>query len=106
MDCEHDEVDSLTGETHNDPEVEALNRRQANANRAGGQMNVSISSPVGMAGAIATQAGNPTNNQANSKQASHDNEADANPYANLNISRNAPCPCGSGLKYKQCHGKI
>ncbi|WP_349773414.1 SEC-C metal-binding domain-containing protein [Psychrobacter sp. WY6] len=20
--------------------------------------------------------------------------------------RNAPCPCGSGLKYKQCHGKI
>ncbi|MBF7682356.1 preprotein translocase subunit SecA [Acinetobacter sp. B5B] len=22
------------------------------------------------------------------------------------ISRNAPCPCGSGLKYKQCHGKI
>ncbi|MGP1572092.1 MAG: preprotein translocase subunit SecA [Moraxella sp.] len=23
-----------------------------------------------------------------------------------NISRNAPCPCGSGLKYKQCHGKL
>ena len=23
-----------------------------------------------------------------------------------NINRNAPCPCGSGLKYKQCHGKI
>lgn len=22
------------------------------------------------------------------------------------MSRNAPCPCGSGLKYKQCHGKI
>jgi preprotein translocase subunit SecA len=22
------------------------------------------------------------------------------------ISRNDPCPCGSGLKYKQCHGKI
>lgn len=21
-------------------------------------------------------------------------------------SRNAPCPCGSGAKYKQCHGKI
>ncbi len=21
------------------------------------------------------------------------------------ISRNAPCPCGSGLKYKNCHGK-
>lgn len=23
-----------------------------------------------------------------------------------NINRNAPCPCGSGLKYKQCHGKL
>ncbi|MDO5651763.1 MAG: preprotein translocase subunit SecA [Moraxella sp.] len=21
-------------------------------------------------------------------------------------NRNAPCPCGSGLKYKQCHGKL
>ena len=24
--------------------------------------------------------------------------------ANLNISRNDPCPCGSGKKYKHCHG--
>jgi preprotein translocase subunit SecA len=23
-----------------------------------------------------------------------------------NISRNAPCPCGSGKKYKHCHGSI
>ena len=22
------------------------------------------------------------------------------------IGRNEPCPCGSGKKYKQCHGKI
>ena len=22
------------------------------------------------------------------------------------IQRNAPCPCGSGKKYKQCHGKF
>jgi preprotein translocase subunit SecA len=22
------------------------------------------------------------------------------------VSRNAPCPCGSGKKYKYCHGKI
>ena len=27
-----------------------------------------------------------------------------NPYANLEISRNALCPCGSGNKYKHCHG--
>src|SRR3546814_16172209 len=29
-----------------------------------------------------------------------------NPYAALEISRNAPCPCGSGRKYKQCPGAI
>jgi preprotein translocase subunit SecA len=22
------------------------------------------------------------------------------------IGRNAPCPCGSGKKYKQCHGRF
>jgi preprotein translocase subunit SecA len=22
------------------------------------------------------------------------------------VSRNAPCPCGSGLRYKQCHGQL
>jgi len=27
-----------------------------------------------------------------------------NPYAGQNVSRNSPCPCGSGSKYKHCHG--
>jgi preprotein translocase subunit SecA len=26
-----------------------------------------------------------------------------NPYAN--VGRNAPCPCGSGKKFKMCHGR-
>ena len=30
--------------------------------------------------------------------------ADAEEYETT--SRNAPCPCGSGLKYKNCHGKL
>ena len=29
-----------------------------------------------------------------------------NPYADMEISRNALCPCGSGNKYKHCHGAI
>jgi len=29
-----------------------------------------------------------------------------NEFANLDISRNAPCPCGSGQKYKHCHGAL
>ena len=31
-------------------------------------------------------------------------EAGADPFAGAEISRNAPCPCGSGQKYKHCHG--
>jgi len=30
----------------------------------------------------------------------------SNPYAGMEISRNAPCPCGSGNKYKHCHGAV
>ena len=26
------------------------------------------------------------------------------PARNLKVGRNDPCPCGSGKKYKQCHG--
>ena len=44
------------------------------------------------------------------QQAQHDSELNknstGNDMANLNISRNALCPCGSGLKYKHCHGKL
>jgi preprotein translocase subunit SecA len=24
----------------------------------------------------------------------------------VRVGRNDPCPCGSGKKYKQCHGKL
>jgi len=32
--------------------------------------------------------------------------ATENPYKDQRISRNAPCPCGSGNKYKHCHGAL
>lgn len=28
------------------------------------------------------------------------------PYKQMSVSRNAPCPCGSGRKYKHCHGAL
>ena len=31
---------------------------------------------------------------------------EGDPYAGQEISRNAPCPCGSGEKYKHCHGAL
>mgnify|MGYP003342917769 CR=1 FL=1 len=49
------------------------------------------------------------------QQASAMNEQDQEPEAQpqqplvregRKIGRNVPCPCGSGKKYKQCHGKI
>ena len=29
-----------------------------------------------------------------------------NPLKKEKVSRNSPCPCGSGKKYKHCHGKF
>ncbi len=41
--------------------------------------------------------------QANNSPAQPNNDGE---YANLNISRNSPCPCGSNKKYKHCHGNL
>jgi len=32
--------------------------------------------------------------------------AGEDPYADMGLSRNAACPCGSGKKYKHCHGAL
>ncbi|MBU6266393.1 MAG: preprotein translocase subunit SecA [Sphingomonadales bacterium] len=32
--------------------------------------------------------------------------AGGDPYAAMGLSRNAQCPCGSGEKYKHCHGAV
>jgi hypothetical protein len=33
-------------------------------------------------------------------------EASAGPRPVTAVSRNAPCPCGSGKRYKECHGQL
>ena len=33
-------------------------------------------------------------------------ESAGDPYAGMGLSRNAACPCGSGKKYKHCHGAL
>lgn len=80
---EHQEMNGMTGEMTEDDDMAARNAQ--NRTRA--------TYSFGMGATAAAQA-----------PVIDDNVE--NPYANLNISRNAPCPCGSGLKYKQCHGKI
>jgi preprotein translocase subunit SecA len=27
-------------------------------------------------------------------------------HVQINVQRNAPCPCGSGRKFKHCHGAL
>ncbi|MES1965628.1 preprotein translocase subunit SecA [Psychrobacter sp. AH5] len=94
-------------------EIEALEAQQrADAERM--QMQFEHKDASGLAGneqQAATRS--PSQNQtqtarANGAGATLAGAAGAgdNPYAGMNISRNSPCPCGSGLKYKQCHGKI
>jgi preprotein translocase subunit SecA len=39
------------------------------------------------------------------RQAASDTVDPQNPATWGKVSRNAPCPCGSGKKYKHCHGK-
>ncbi len=58
-------------------------------NDAGGQRMAGADAMMGMLGAADTLALA---------------QGDEDPYAHLGLSRNAPCPCGSGQKYKHCHG--
>lgn len=81
---EHQEMNGVTGELSDDEDMIARNRQQRT--RATYSFGLSSSAAATASPEMA--------------------ENDENPYANLAISRNAPCPCGSGLKYKQCHGKI
>jgi len=33
-------------------------------------------------------------------------EDPATTYMGMKVGRNDPCPCGSGKKFKACHGKL
>ena len=80
---EHQEMNGVTGELSDDEDMIARNSQQRT--RATYSFGLSSSAAATASPEMA--------------------ENGDNPYANLAISRNAPCPCGSGLKYKQCHGK-
>ena len=52
---------------------------------------------------IAAKGLTPPPKTADSAQLSY-SAAELEPGEGQNVSRNAPCPCGSGKKYKRCHG--
>jgi len=45
---------------------------------------------------------------ADPSQSAEEEPAPAQPFVReeKKVGRNEPCPCGSGKKYKQCHGKL
>ena len=45
-------------------------------------------------------------NQDNDEQEIRKSEASTVSQNNKKVPRNSPCPCGSGKKYKHCHGRI
>jgi preprotein translocase subunit SecA len=50
---------------------------------------------------------NTVENNSAEEQAVSDNTVVAMPVRNMpKVGRNEPCPCGSGKKYKQCHGSF
>ena len=52
---------------------------------------------------VAAKGLTPPPKTADSAQLSY-SAAELEPGEGQNVSRNAPCPCGSGKKYKRCHG--
>ncbi|MBI4938950.1 MAG: preprotein translocase subunit SecA [Nitrosomonadales bacterium] len=75
-------------------------------------MTVQIRSEQDIEAVEATQApGNVQYHHADYEEALGQNEkqaAERQPFtrAGAKVGRNDPCPCGSGKKYKQCHGKL
>jgi preprotein translocase subunit SecA len=61
----------------------------------------STTAPHRIAGPLAVSSDQPA--LATAPQAPNPTEQLKNPYKN--VGRNDPCPCGSGKKYKKCHGK-
>ncbi|WP_374528833.1 preprotein translocase subunit SecA [Acinetobacter sp.] len=79
------------------PEELAVMEAQKQAQAEAMQLNLSHDEVDGLTGEVTSQA--PAEHYTGFSPAGEQNVV---PPA----SRNSPCPCGSGLKYKQCHGKI
>ncbi len=67
--------------------------------RAESISNITYTAPT-ETGEVETTAGNA------SALAPGDVDAAGVPYSSMRVGRNDPCPCGSGKKFKQCHGKL
>jgi preprotein translocase subunit SecA len=83
-------------------DVEAVNRERSDASRMQAQHAEpgSVVAAQAQAPAAAVGAGMPRRSVAPPQPKT--------PFVREQpkVGRNEPCPCGSGKKYKQCHGKL
>ena len=95
--AERPKADALRGQSqnqatqHNEVSTQSIASKQAIGQQVAAPINVTPSSDK-------VNASNSTKSSN-----SHGDVMDEEPYAGT--ARNAPCPCGSGKKYKDCHGK-
>ncbi len=78
--------------------MEAQQRRQAEAQARAMQFQHADAAPVGEADAGGDGSTEPFAQAPVAQRPVHRDEP--------KVGRNDPCPCGSGKKYKQCHGKL
>lgn len=83
-------------------------RRIAMQELHGDQVDASTGLPAGMdplpSGMVLRHPMNPRGGQPTAPQPATTTLNEKNPETWVQTSRNAPCPCGSGKKYKHCHG--
>lgn len=106
MQFEHQQAGSLMG---GEADTQPINHQSRPRTNMSMTFQNGISSSAAATAMMQQGQGQATQTATNTQRQgtdSMDNHHSANPYAHLNLSRNASCPCGSGLKYKQCHGKL
>ncbi|MEJ2523380.1 MAG: preprotein translocase subunit SecA [Gammaproteobacteria bacterium] len=91
-------------------EVEAMERKRreeaaAKLQRAQHQAAPAVTAATGTEGPVAQVPPSSAGRAAPAQQSAADPQT---PYVreDRKVGRNEPCPCGSGKKYKQCHGKL
>ena len=102
-----DEEDSPVPERR-PPQMQETRRDPALA-AAGAGARALAAEPAGGAGGpppAAREAAEPGQAAAAAATVRHAAFDERNPETWSRVGRNAPCPCGSGRKYKRCHGKL
>lgn len=101
---EHDVVSTLAKVIVEDPDAVQALEAQRRSQLSMDQAQTYHADALDLLDSIPEPASNPPVAQPMAQE----DKAAATPFVHTQskVGRNAPCPCGSGRKYKQCHGRI